>query len=448
MGIHIPPLPLSYRSRLLQPLMTALRLGECCSVIGIEGTGKSNLCRFIERLDAQQTYWQDTPSWLLLIDSHSLILGEEKPEYNLVALLLQNLIAEAERRKFSADFLDHASALYSQLGANASPLLAFQSLQNLCKLLCQQHQMQLVFVFDQFEDLWESMDARFFLNLRSLRDQFKYQVVYLVVTRERLQNLRPDARRVEAFWELFSAHTYYIGPYDKDDAAVMVKRLAARAGIAESAVSQEVISLSGRHPGLLRAIFWAMRGDPALDAENLPQVPSVYDECEKIWHAFSQDEQEVAWLITQNSPLPQATLTTLNTLRLKEVVVDDPPRFFSPLFTTYIEQKIGSKLQGVVIDPRLRRVWLDGQILQQNLSPLEFSLLEYLVRHTGIICKREDLLHALYNELHYDKYDQRLYTLLSRLREALGENPPRYLLTHRGGGLLLTQGAIINDTTE
>ena len=33
----------------------------------------------------------------------------------------------------------------------------------------------MVWVFDQFDDIWNTLPARFFLNLRFLRDEFKYK---------------------------------------------------------------------------------------------------------------------------------------------------------------------------------------------------------------------------------------------------------------------------------
>ena len=104
-----------------------------------------------------------------------------------------------------------------------------------------------------------------------------------------------------------------------------------------------------------------------------------------------------------------------------------------------------------MIDNRLRKVWLDGQLLQEPLSPLEFRLLEYLARHTSAVCKRKDVLDALYpEEAFHGNTDQRLNAILSRLRKALGEScrKPRYLITHRRGGLQLFQGRIRNAEVE
>lgn len=449
MVINNPQLPLSYRAELLKPVLANIRMGECCSLIGMEGVGKSNLGRFIQRHDVQLAYWKDNSSWIILIDSHSLVFDEENPEYHFTRSMMQGLMSEAESRNFSNDFQAWATDLYQRITEGSNALLAFQYLLELCKRLCTQHGIQLIFVFDQFEDIWKTLNARFFLNLRYLRDQLKYQLVYLVMSSDRLQYMRQDSQSVESFWEIFSLHTYGLGPYSEEDAEVMIERIALRAQIDKAEIPPEVVALSGRHPGLIRAIFWASRNASlqTLNTDNLLEVSSLCEECAKIWRALSADEQNVVRLLAQDLPRQRIVLAAVENLRLKKVIVDEPPVLFSPLFAAYVQQKCGNTLPGVVVDVALRKVWVDGQLLQHNLPPLEFKLLVHLARHSGTVCKREDLVRALYHENHYDRNDQRTYAVLSRLREALGEDSqaPRHLITHRGGGIQLIQGTTIND---
>ncbi len=443
------PLPLSYRFELLQPMLADLRAGECCSLIGTSGTGKSNLALFLQRHDVQKHYWNDERTWVILM--HSLIF-EQNAEFAFTESMIHGLIEEADSHDFSAEFLEWANNLYDRLLKNPSAYLAFRTLQDLCRRLCEKDGLQLIFIFDQFENIWQSLDAHFFLNLRGLRDRFKYQVVYLVMTRDRLQRIRPDAQAVESFWELFSAHTHGLGPYSERDASTAVERLSSRTNIKMDDVSHEIVRLSGGHPGILRAIFWAFRDSPrkSFNIDELLQISSVCEECEKVWNALSPAEQHFSQIIVRGLQVQHPSVEIFNEMRLKEIVRDDPPLLVSPVLTAYVLKMKRSDLLGVVVDVSLRQIRLDGQALHQTLTPLEFKLLEYLARHVGIVCKREDLLHALYGEDYYDKNDQRLYAILTRLREALGEDAhnPRYLFTRRGGGIQLMQGGIVNARTD
>jgi len=443
------PLPLTYRAEVLTQVMADIQAGECCSLIGIDSIGKSNLGRFLQRHDVQYAYWHDHLSWIILVDAHSLVLSEEKAEYSLAELMIQRLIAEAGHRQLADEFLTWTILLKERLAETSSITVALHVLEDLCRRLCEEYGIQLVFVFDQFENLWKMLNVHFFLNLRSLRDQFKYQLIYLVMTRDRLQKMREDAQRVEAFWEIFSTHTYCLGPYTEQDTAVMIERLALRADFPKEDVPPEVALLSGRHPGLLRAIFWAFKSAlvSSMSEDSLLQVTSVREECEKVWSSFSLDEQQAIWLVAQDLPLTRVSSNILHDLRFKAVISDEPPRLFSSLFTTYIIRQRENTQPGVVVDVRLRQVWLDGQLLRQSLAPLEFRLLEYLAHHAGSVCRREELVLALYGEAHYEKHDQRLYAILARLRETLGETAlaPKYLITHRGGGIQLLQGSVTPD---
>ncbi|HYT40745.1 MAG TPA: hypothetical protein VEP90_00235, partial [Methylomirabilota bacterium] len=103
------PLPLSFRADLLKRVLADLRAGECCSLVGTSGTGKSNVARFLQRHDVQRAYWNDDRSWVILIDSHSLIFDDEqKVEYTVSEMMMLRLIEEAESRKFSPEFLTWA----------------------------------------------------------------------------------------------------------------------------------------------------------------------------------------------------------------------------------------------------------------------------------------------------------------------------------------------------
>ncbi len=98
-----PPLPLSFRADLLKHVFVDLRAGECCSLVGTSGTGKSNVARFLYRHDVQKAYWNDDSRWVILIDSHGLIFDDaQKAEYTVTEIMILRLIEEAKSRAFSS----------------------------------------------------------------------------------------------------------------------------------------------------------------------------------------------------------------------------------------------------------------------------------------------------------------------------------------------------------
>ncbi len=444
------PLPLSFRADLLQQLMPTLQAGECCSLIGVSGVGKTNLVRFLQREDVQVAYWGTVPTWVVLIDTNSLVFEGHTPEYALMELMIHRLIREAERHKLPADLIADLDRLHTGLIAQPDVHLALRYLDRICGRLCADQGLHIVFAFDQFEDIWRDLAARLFLNLRYLRDEYKYRLVYLVITREPLQTIRQRAATdlvvVEAFWELFTAHVFGLGMYTANDAAAMIERMARRRGATISAELRDmVITLSGGHPGLLQALFWELLDTPdrAVEIANLLRVAQISQECAKIWNDLPVEEQHLARGIATGLPLRDPAASALANLRLKGIIRGEALQLFSPVFAAYIAQQSGA-MAGIVVNPGLRQVWVDGQMLTEALSPLEFNLLEYLARNAGKVCRRDDILRALYTDQTFDTNDERLDTLLRRLRAALGEDArnPRHLITHRGVGVQLVQGRV------
>ena len=106
-----PPRPLSYRSEILGRVMPSLQAGECCSLIGVSGVGKSNLVRFLSRKDVQSAYWHTNTIWMVLIDTHSLVFADQPAEFVIPELMIHRLIMEAESRAMPAEVVTWANDL-------------------------------------------------------------------------------------------------------------------------------------------------------------------------------------------------------------------------------------------------------------------------------------------------------------------------------------------------
>ncbi|PDW04551.1 winged helix-turn-helix domain-containing protein [Candidatus Viridilinea mediisalina] len=447
------PLPITFREALLRPVTATLRAGECCSIIGVTGVGKTNLARFLQRRDVQTHYWGDELVWVLLLDSNALNLGKRPDEFAVLELMIHRLICEAEGSGLPREFVAELDRLHSTLLAQPDELLAFRYLERIIGRLCKQYSRQLVIVFDQFEAIWQRLAPRLFLNLRYLRDEFKYHVVYLTMTRERLaaarQRVYDDCVEVESFWEMFDPHVFGLGMYAEADALEMFERIELRHGQQFPAELREaVLRLSGRHPSLLRTLTWSLvrEGTNDHDCAALVRRPALAAECAKLWADLLPEEQRlVRQLVQGRLALSEQDGASLYELQLKEILTSaNPPELFAPLFASYVQQQASDEASGVTIDLRQRQVLVDGQPLQGSLSPLEFSLLEHLARRAGQVCRRDEILVALYPGEHLEVNDERIDTLLRRLREALGEDGrnPRHLFTHRSVGIRLAQGRV------
>jgi hypothetical protein len=68
-------LPLTFRAELIQLITEAIGAGECCALVGVGSSGKSNVVRFLrDRADARDYYFGDAARRLLwiMVDCNAL----------------------------------------------------------------------------------------------------------------------------------------------------------------------------------------------------------------------------------------------------------------------------------------------------------------------------------------------------------------------------------------
>jgi DNA-binding response OmpR family regulator len=88
--------------------------------------------------------------------------------------------------------------------------------------------------------------------------------------------------------------------------------------------------------------------------------------------------------------------------------------------------------------PETRTATMGDQVL--SLTPVEFDLLESLVRAKGRVRTRERLMSEC-RERDYGIFDRSIDVHISALRKKLGDDPkqPRFIRTYRGAGYMLVE---------
>lgn len=88
--------------------------------------------------------------------------------------------------------------------------------------------------------------------------------------------------------------------------------------------------------------------------------------------------------------------------------------------------------------PETRTATMGDQVL--TLTPVEFDLLESLVRAKGRVRTRERLMSEC-RERDYGIFDRSIDVHISALRKKLGDDPkqPRFIRTYRGAGYMLVE---------
>ncbi len=95
--------------------------------------------------------------------------------------------------------------------------------------------------------------------------------------------------------------------------------------------------------------------------------------------------------------------------------------------------------QDIKLDPAAHTVWRGAIMIP--LTPREFSLLEFLLRNPGTVCRRQDLLEHVW-DAHYDGLSNVVDVHIANLRRKLAlPDHPDAIETVRGVGYRLADGA-------
>ncbi len=225
--------PATYRTETVQAILRAVGAGESFVVVGLSGSGKSNLMGFLaHRVEHGPQF--------ILVDCNRLRGGQ--PE-DLLRLIHQALGQEPAP----------GDLLFSLEDLIASQLTAQP--RGLCLLL------------DRFDSLPDEALPAIASNLRALRDSFKYQLTFGIASR------RPVPQDTELN-ELFYGNTFWLGPLSKDDARWSANQYAQRRGVEwDNALIEQIIDISWGYPSMLRGVCEAAAADAPLDGIPCASTP-------------------------------------------------------------------------------------------------------------------------------------------------------------------------------
>jgi hypothetical protein len=372
--------PPDYRNLEVEAIRRAVCAGECFELIGLSGSGKSNLVGFL----AHRLNWPAPCPRLYAVDCNRL--GTAAPAA-LFSLIQTSLDPQVRIDPANLD-LNAFSALEQQFAS------LFRTVSKIC------------LVFDRFDRLSIQPDfPSLASNLRALRDEYKYQLTYLIAVR-----LPLDSKNELA--ELFFGHSLWLGPLSRSDAIWSARRDAARFSRDGLGWSDEIIDrlvqISGGYPSLLRAVCEAYADGADLAIEHLRSHQAVQKRLQEFW---------------ADAPSLQA----LEKARL----------FGHPLLGE--KQSADGQPQTGETSPEMAS--LKDQDTSQ-LTAKENLLLQFLTAHLGQVCEKDDLVRAIWPEdviFAQGVRDESLAQLVRRLRVKIEPDPasPRFIQTVPGRGYIL-----------
>jgi len=439
--------PLSYRQELTTPLFQKIRAGESCSIIGAASMGKSRLLQFLLRPDVVEHHLPlgDDAASLppLWIDCNRMA---EFTAWGLHELILTALVESSGEHPATSPLRDNLTEWRKEAITTQNGLLAQRYVELALQVFCKEQGLHLCFILDEFDEAYANLPPQALASLRALRDRHKYQVSYLLFTRDHPKYLR-DPAECEGFYELVSRSVMGLQPYNEADARRVIEQIVARRehelpGFDEAAKAQ-VLHLSGRHPGLLVALIDAVITKPpyGITWEQWgAEQPKAWEECRKIWRGLRREERDALIQLAANR---QPVDADCESLLLKGLAVEgnrkELPRLFSPLFQRYVQTETLSDAATLKVDTASGTVLIGGR-QTETLTPKEYELIAYLYARRGEVCETEGMIEQLYpGEEGYNITDNNIAALVGRVRKKVEPNPnrPQYLLNVRGRGYKL-----------
>jgi hypothetical protein len=427
--------------------------GDCCAVVGVSNTGKSTLLRAIARPGVRQDLLEEQVRGqvFVYVDFNLMLEATEQGFYELI---LRCLMEELGHTQAGDDFVGRLHSAYETLVAPPTTFQISLSFTEGLTAVCQGLQSNLILLFDEFDEPYEQIDGRAFLNLRALKDKYRRRLSFVTATNRRLSNIR-RGRDVDEFVELFEPFTRILGPLEDHDVDHTVAWVAQSEGYTfDDEDGGFIHHHADGHLGLVLAITRALgevTGETVRDAgqdwlihrqvkDLLDSELNVQAECRKLWDDLIETQQDA--LIAVVGAEEEADQHAIESLRTKGVLHQDESLIFSPVFEGFVRRQRLTRRrrhEGVRVDVESGNVWVDGR-KSPTLTELEYRLLLLLYGRLNKICDKYQIVEAVWGEEYIDQVDDaRIDKLLSRLRAKIEPDPrnPSYIITVRGRGYRL-----------
>ena len=442
-------LPLELRQDDATYILQRVTEDDCCAVVGVSNTGKSYLLRSLARQEAPAG--TGTQPIFVYVDFNLMLEATEQGFYELILRCLAEELALIDP---GADALPPLQQAYQTLVAPPSSFQVPLSFSEGLTAVCGTSAGEIVLLFDEFDEPFEQIEGRAFLNLRALKDKYRQRLSYVTATNRRLSNIR-RGRDVDEFVELFEPFTRFLGPLDRTDVDKIISWVAEQEGYTFDDQDHAFLyHHADGHLGILLAVCRALgevTGEPVRDAgqdwlihrqvrEQLDTDINVQAECRKLWEDLTEAQQDALMAILGGEE--DLDERAAESLRHKGLIRGPDLLLFSPVFEGFVRRQRLTRrrrLEGVRVDVESGNVWVDGR-QTPTLTDLEYRLLLLLYGRINQICDKYQIVESVWGEEYIDQVDDaRIDKLISRLRSKIERDSsnPRYLITVRGRGYKL-----------
>lgn len=429
--------PPSVRQEALSQVISYVKDGKSCQIVGIPGVSRSTLLGMLAyNIQARQQYLGEAKDsfHFVKVDFSEI---RNKSLFDAMKYLFLNLTESLRERGWKDENIAVGDIFREHLQFN-DELVLFQGFKEAIDYLALEKKISVVFLFDRFEEYVPVVTSEFFANMRILRNRAKYRFAIVFSLSRPLEDILEPSLFAD-YYEFAAGNIVYLSIADKDLTEFRLAYIEKITGkhLSDKTVAQ-IMQLSGGHGKLTKLSVEALLGH-----EKLPDDIQAFLLSQKtIQRALTE-----IWL----SLLPAEQTELLDgeyrdeqiRMHLEKIGLVSDNKVTIPLLGTYIHREFMNKQQHNVLsyDKNTNTITKGTMVLSDQLTSSEFRLLRYLLQQQNTIVERENIIHVVWDDVKSTAgiTDQAVDQLIFRLRRKIEDDPnhPKHLLTVKGRGFKL-----------
>lgn len=425
--------PQTTRQAEIVKIVEFVSIGKSCQLIGVPGVGKSSVLRLLpyNRSIRELHLAEQEPHFHFVYMDFSEV--SKRPLSDILKFTLISLAASfGERRLKKEESI--VNKLLSEALKYSDEMFFSQNLKKAIDYLANERELNIVFLFDRFEDYISNIDPEFFLNLKILRNRAKYRFAAVFGITRPIEDVL-ETNIFAEFSEFLTSNIVFLSIHDKTGLEFRFKHLEEVSHkSADPKTKEEIIKLSGGHGKLARICYETIlttndeRRTTTQLSDFLLNNKQVQGALNEIWNFLTPEEQKNIKLKTKNELLEKIGLTKNGVVTI-------------PLFDSYLSTLTLQTAQKLAFDPSRNEILKGDQNLTEILSPQEFRLLRFLLQNQGRVCEKDEIIQNVWKDSKTQEgvTDQALDQIIYRLRKKTEDDPnkPQFIQTIKGRGYKL-----------
>lgn len=420
----------------IEQILSYVKSGKSCQLIGLPGGGRSELLELLaynKKLRARHLGENSELVHFVFVDFSEI---QKRSLFDCFKFLFLNL-ADSLRSRGLGDEYQKVNDIFREALSFNDELVLFQSLKQSVDYLALEKKLTLIFLFSRFEEYIPSVQGEFFRNLRVLRDRAKFRFSVIFSINRPIEALL-DPITFSEFYEYAGGNFVYIKFYDEAATEFLVSYLEKLSGKKlEKNAASAILKLTGGFAKLARLAVEASLAGGAEKQKNLAdylvEQQTIRRALSDIWVSLTPAEQSDIKQNTFDDPAINSYLTECGLVKDQKIQI--------PLFAAFINAEgQGDKSDNlkIVFDENTNSIYRGKTVLSDSLTSSEFRLLKYLLANQEKVIERDEIISIVWQGVKSTAgiTDQAVDQLIFRLRRKIEEDPnnPRHLQTVKGRG--------------